>query len=462
MSAPSFDMLARIAATGVLNSLVEGTVIALGAWAFLRLRSKSDSRARFAVWFVALLLAVFLPWIGAPASNPTLESGHSTSVGITLPSWWASAIFWLWAAGASLALLRVGFAFWQLLRLRGRSRPLANDAIHVGPDAPSASSGQALVRAGERSSPRGRSSEIRLSDDVRIPTAVGFFKPLIVIPSWTLEELSPNELNSVLIHELEHLRRWDDWTNLAQKILTAVFFFHPAIWWLDRKLALEREMACDEAVLAQTGDRHAYAACLVRVAEKSRLRCGLALAQSVVGRVSQTTHRVTEILRAHRQPVTTVWKPALYLLSATSLCGVLLLSQTPLVSFRSELPSVAAVTPSTLAMGGETPALPRPHPILVRQPASHPVVRDSQLPPPKVAVVSDAARASATTPVLPDGAVQPAAFIDLTPVRGFVVVVESEQFGQFAPAFWTICVWQVDVHGWHRLIPETRAPAKSI
>jgi len=222
MPAPSIDTLVRFAATGLVNSLVLGTAIAAAAWAFLRLSGKSESRVRFAVWFSALLLAAILPWIGAPASKRASELGHSTGFGITLPAWWALAIFWLCAAGAGVALLRAGLAFCQLLRLRGRSRPITTEAIHVGPDA--------LVRAGERNSPAVfRAPEIRVSDDVRIPTAVGFFKPLIVIPSWALEELSPVELNSVLIHELEHLRRWDDWTNLAQKILAAIFFFHPAV-----------------------------------------------------------------------------------------------------------------------------------------------------------------------------------------------------------------------------------------
>jgi beta-lactamase regulating signal transducer with metallopeptidase domain len=452
MAAPTLDTLARFAATGLANSLVLGTVIAAAAWAFLRLSGKQESRTRFCVWFSALLLAAILPWIGASASKPASELGHSAGVGITVPAWWALAIFWLWAAGASLALLRVGFAFSQLLRLRWHARPLAPGAIHgqVGADVPSTSSGQALVRA----------AGVCLSDDVRIPTAVGLFKPLIVIPQWALEELSPSELNSVLIHELEHLRRWDDWTNLAQKILAAVFFFHPAVWWLDRKLALEREMACDEAVLAQTGDRHGYAACLVRVAEKSLLRRGLALAQSVVGRVGQTTQRVAEILRPNRRPVRSGRKPALCLLAASSLCGVLLLTQAPLVSFQSDLPTVAATTPSATATAPEVEnrAVPKPHVVLAR----HTVIRSRQAVQRVTADAGGALQANATPVLLGGEAVESSASIELTSSRGFLVVVQSEQFSEFGPAFLTICVWHVDAPGWHPLIPEPRAPAKSI
>ena len=65
-----------------------------------------------------------------------------------------------------------------------------------------------------------------------------------------MQELSTLELNAILLHELAHLRRRDDWTNLIQKIVGALLFFHPAVWWIEKKLALEREMACDDLVLA--------------------------------------------------------------------------------------------------------------------------------------------------------------------------------------------------------------------
>jgi len=222
-------------------------------------------------------------------------------------------------------------------------------------------------------------------------------------------------------------------------------------------------MACDEAVLAQTGDRHGYAACLVRVAEKSLLRRGLALAQSVVGRVGQTTQRVTEILRANSRPVRSVWKPVLCLLSASSLCAVLLMTQASLVSFQTRLPNVAVDRPLAAAMtpGTENRVLLKPHAVLAREPG-HTVVRVRQAVQPRTANTTGALKAKATPLVLGGDAVETSTSIDLTSAHGFVVVVESEQFGQFGPAFWTICVWHVDAPGWHPLVPETRTPAKSI
>src|SRR5262249_14375159 len=130
-----------------------------------------------------------------------------------------------------------------------------------------------------------RSVQLCQSDCVRVPTALGFLKPLVVLPTWAMQDLPPAELNSILIHELAHLRRWDDWSNLAQQILKALLFFHPAVWWIENRLTLEREMACDDAVLAETANAKGYAQCLVSLAEKSLLRRGLAMAQAAVSRL---------------------------------------------------------------------------------------------------------------------------------------------------------------------------------
>ena len=157
----------------------------------------------------------------------------------------------------------------------------------------------------------------------------------MVIPSWTMQELSATELNAILLHELAHLRRRDDWTNLVQKIVGALLFFHPAVWWIEKKLALEREMACDDLVLAQTASPRAYAECLVSLAEKSLLRRGIALAQAAVDRLRQVTLRVSQILDVNRPRATRVWSPAPVLVAGVSVVCLLAVSHTPirLVSF---------------------------------------------------------------------------------------------------------------------------------
>jgi hypothetical protein len=126
-------------------------------------------------------------------------------------------------------------------------------------------------------------------------------------------------LKPILIHELTHLQRRDDWTNLLQKMVRAIFFFHPAVWWIDAQLSLEREMACDDTVLAITGNPRAYAGCLIELLEKSCARRGWTMAQAAVHRAQDLSLRIAKILDAKRPVTTRVWKPALGLAGVFSL-----------------------------------------------------------------------------------------------------------------------------------------------
>jgi hypothetical protein len=150
-----------------------------------------------------------------------------------------------------------------------------------------------------------------------------------------LRELSPAELHALVLHEMAHLQRWDDWTNLAQKVLRALFFFYPAVWWVERRLSLEREMACDDLVLAHTANPRAYAECLVSLAEKNVLRRGFTLAQAAVGRMRQTSLRVLQILDARRPNSVRIWKPAPWVVAGFSIVCLGVAAHAPkLVAFK--------------------------------------------------------------------------------------------------------------------------------
>jgi beta-lactamase regulating signal transducer with metallopeptidase domain len=333
VTAFSLQSVAQVSAERILNCTVEGMVIALLAWLVLRAVGPQNSNTRFAVWFAALLGIATLPLFGNWAGR---GAGMAQRSEITMPASWALYIFAAWLLVAAAGLLRVGLGFWHLHRLRKSCVPV--DIATLDPVL-----GKTLK---EFDSPR--PARLCVSDRLRVPTAIGFTKPLVVIPSWTMEELSAAELNTILLHELAHLRRRDDWTNLVQKILGALLFFHPAVWWIEKKLALEREMACDDMVLSSTTTPQAYAECLVSLAEKSFLRRGLALAQAAVDRLRNVTLRVAQILDVHRPRATRVWRPAPVLVSGVSLVCLVALSQAPtrLVSFEnvSASPAMANAT----------------------------------------------------------------------------------------------------------------------
>ncbi len=318
--AAHWQVLAQIFAERMLNGAEEGIVLAMFGWALLRVSGRQNSSTRFAVWFSMMVAISALPFFGSIGlAGAGLQTSHSA---FRLPGSYAADIFVVWALIAFAGLAKIGFGFWQLRRLRRSCKVIDSASLHP------------VLRNTFAEFGSSRPVTMCTSERIRTPAAIGFFKPAIIFPPWILQELSPAELNAVLLHELAHLRRWDDWTNLAQEIMRALFFFHPAFWWIGRGLALEREMACDDFVLASNSNPRAYAQCLVSVAEKSFLRRGLALAQAVAGRMQQTTQRVMRILDGNRPAATRIYKPALGLVAAFSAVCLIALPYAPrLVSF---------------------------------------------------------------------------------------------------------------------------------
>ncbi len=132
------------------------------------------------------------------------------------------------------------------------------------------------------------------------PSVIGFLAPRILIPAWLMARLAPGELEQIVLHEAEHLRRRDDWTNLLQKLALVAFPLNPALAWMEHRLCREREMACDEGVVRITNAPRAYAACLASLAERGLERRAEALSLGAWHRRSELVHRVHGILLRKR------------------------------------------------------------------------------------------------------------------------------------------------------------------
>ncbi len=340
------NAIAQSSAERLVNSFFEGALLAVLVWLVLRLIPRQNASTRFSLWMAALLSIATLPVAEAFARVDRPIASAVSHAALTVPAGWGTALFIAWAAIACLLLMRVVVGVVQLIRLRSSAEEV--DLASLGP-LPL----QTLIDFQQN-----RKAALCVSDRVSVPTALGLFRAAVVLPPWALSELSASDLNSVLVHELAHLRRHDDWTNLLQKIVGAVFFFHPAVWWIESRLALEREMACDEHVLANTEDPRAYAECLVSLAEKRFLHRAVMLAQGAVHRVKECSARVTQIL-ANGRP-NTAHASRLALVSAAS-GSVLLLAtfaQAPsLIAFRSPVARNPIPTTGTqLSEGVITPA----------------------------------------------------------------------------------------------------------
>ena len=329
-----FHGVATVVSERLLFSAVGGTLLAAAVWVFVQLFPRRDSRTNFAIWFSTLLATAMLPLLSFYLESRAVAPGGPSALFTvsTSVAWYA---FIAWAGIAFTGLARVVLATFQLRRLRADAIPLEMESLPAEMCA--------LIEEAQKSRP----VAVLVSDRLEVPTAIGFNNPAVILPAWMVESTPAEELKYILLHELAHLRRRDDWTNLAQKILKALFFFLPSVWWIERRLSLDREMACDDAVLVHSGTPVGYAECLAHVAERSFLRKQIALAQAAVGRVRQLTERVTRILDPNRPQATQLWKPAVPVVMVVALLSAVPASFTPeLIGFGDGLPPATAQTAS--------------------------------------------------------------------------------------------------------------------
>jgi beta-lactamase regulating signal transducer with metallopeptidase domain len=285
----AFAQFARAVSPAALDAMWQGAAVALGLVLFLRFVPRVSAAHRFAAWTAGLAVVAalpFLPFIAHVVSGPGLVAGLSSTGAAPKPRFqfddrWALVIAALWLAASALRVVQLGRHSLRLRRLWKTATPIADDTL------------LALV-------PAGRRVAICTTNVLDRPSVIGFFAPRILIPEWLYARLTPQELSQVVLHEAEHLRRHDDWTNLIQKFALVLFPLNPALAWIERRLCREREMACDEGVVRRTQAPRAYAACLANLAERGMQReierRAEALSLAAWRRRPELVHRVHGIL----------------------------------------------------------------------------------------------------------------------------------------------------------------------
>ena len=451
MSAPDLQWLAQVFTERLLNTAAEGMILAGLAWVLLRLIGRQSSRTRFAVWFVTLLTIVALPFFAAPgagAAHLPMIASAKVHREIVLSASWAKYLFAAWAVGAALLLLRLSVGLWQVHRLRNSCRDVELDQLEP-----------AMAEVFRGFSARSQTM-LCVSARVNVPAAIGFFRPAIVFPAWLLPQLSADEIEVVLLHEHAHLCRWDQWSNLAQKFARALFFFHPAVWWIENHLTLEREMACDDIVVAQSRSPKAYASFLVSFAEKLQHAPGLEMVQALVSRMRQMTLRVTQILDGGRSRRTALWAPVLAVNAALVTLVVAAAPYAPqLVAFRNQ-PGQSHSSRQTVAsrqvftqtarptdvaaafaVGRTAPRPQGPTPTLqprAIQAVYHPRAAAIPLRIPSRPPMPLKAALNGPTP-----AVIPAEAETNVPSQETFLVVETTHYDSSGDGVWTLCIWRV-------------------
>jgi beta-lactamase regulating signal transducer with metallopeptidase domain len=176
---------------------------------------------------------------------------------------WRQIIPWftaLYAVGVGAMLLRLAIGVAAAERMRRRARSLS--------DGPAAA---ALRTLAARWNVR-RVPLLALAQEIFVPTVVGLVRPMILLPASALTGLTSSELDLILAHELAHVRRYDMWVNLLQRLAEVILFFNPALWYLSRRIAALREYCCDEFVCREGNGRSEraradYASALLHVVE---------------------------------------------------------------------------------------------------------------------------------------------------------------------------------------------------
>jgi hypothetical protein len=189
-----------------------------------------------------------------------------------------------------------------------------------------------------------------ISPDIASPMAAGLFRPAILLPERLLAELGGDEIEQIRLHETAHLLRRDDVALLIQRVMEALFALHPVVRWITRRIDLEREIACDDFVVEQTGQARPYASCLTRVVEIAggvrSSKFGAAVAAAATEERSHLARRIEMLLDKTRHKGTRLLKVRLLLIAAALLALAVVAVRTPgLIAFAASEPSAPPAAP---------------------------------------------------------------------------------------------------------------------
>lgn len=319
--------LATALGWALLHFIWQGTFIAFllaGAFTSGLLRSPP---VRYAAACAALgampLIFAATVWWSVPAGHRAVSDaiGHSRvafaqTPGAALPMlWhqpWTNGVRWLapsWISGVILLWMRACLAWLAAQRLR-------STGVCAAP-----SDWQDKFERVRR--------QLRISQTVRlmescltqVPVVVGFFRPVVLLPVALLTGFPAEHVETFLIHELAHIRRYDYLLNMLQNAVEGLLFYHPAVWWVSGKVRSERENCCDDIVVEFTGDAPGYAVALTTLEEKRWVAADATLASNGGSLVK----RIRRLLGHERPPAAAA--PTIALLLVPACFALVMLAQ---------------------------------------------------------------------------------------------------------------------------------------
>jgi beta-lactamase regulating signal transducer with metallopeptidase domain len=288
----------RMLGLSLLHFLWQGAVLAALAAAALSASRKASTRYAIAIFTLVLMVSapvatffvlhnstssVAAAQVPGPAVARLVKFA-AANVPVAGPSRLVStplltSFVELWFVGVLLFSLRTAGGFFVIARLRRRdSKPMSADLL-------------ALCR--EMQGRLGITRAIRYCESLHLdaPAVVGWFRPVVLLPITALTGLTELQLRAIIAHELAHIRRFDAFFNLFQVAAETLLFYHPAVWWLSKRIRSERENCCDDVALTVCGNPAEYARALALM-EEWRVAPSFAMAANR----GPLTSRVTRLL----------------------------------------------------------------------------------------------------------------------------------------------------------------------
>jgi len=392
----------RLLALSLLHFLWQGA--ALAALAYTVMASCRSTATRYAVGVATLGLMLAAPVItflalrsqeqaSSPAINvaATADSASVTAGDAALSAQAAMYyresetsrpyFLWLvefWFVGVVLLSLRSAGGILLIERLgRKETIPVACDLLEM------------CLSLQHR---MGLTRTVRYRESLHLdaPAVAGWIRPVVLLPMSALSGLTTAQLEAVIAHELAHIGRYDAFVNLFQVGVETLLFYHPAVWWIGKRVRVEREHCCDDAAVALCGSAITYARALTRMAEsKSAPQLAMAANRSpLVERIARLlgANRAAESFRGANLSV------GVLCLSAALLAGSALLGSVHRVDAQTPAPTaVPAPAPAAVPTAAPKPA-PQSQPVAA-------VVSINGYGPSAIARLSAEAAAPAATPV---------------------------------------------------------------
>jgi bla regulator protein BlaR1 len=277
----------------LIHSLWQGLGVYILLKVGMRLTSRSDVRYGMGVTALALTvacsIATFFILNAATTSegfniviNETITGTSSRPIVQTVLSWIDTNIIWLfrfWMLGLVAGLLRIAAGLWYINRLRRNANTVQTEWLQFVNDLSASLNILRVVTMAEAA--------------IASPMVVGFVKPMILFPVGLLSGLTTEQVETILVHELSHIRRQDYLINLIQSVIETVLFFNPFVLLISALIREERENCCDDLVIAKGISPITYVRTLAQL-EASRSSSSLAL--GIAGNENQLLNRIKRIM----------------------------------------------------------------------------------------------------------------------------------------------------------------------